>query len=138
MNLQDLIKEHDLKAGDEVVCVDSSISCYELDKTYKIELNKASEFCINNSYTGLSASFELVKQKPTPHIHCKEIKAWADGAIIQGKHPHGKWYDCDPCWFADWEYRIKPDKPDNTEEIIKIKHQIANLQAKVELLKGNS
>ena len=50
-----------------------------------------------------------------PHIHAKEIKAWADGATIQwGEIETGKWFDVDcPSWGPDDKYRIKPErKPD--------------------------
>ena len=46
----------------------------------------------------------------TPHIHCKVIHAWADGAEIEylicgDTH----WYGCsDPSWDEDIRYRIKP------------------------------
>lgn len=44
------------------------------------------------------------------HKWHKEIKAWADGAIIQFQM-NGQWIDCqdnDPSWDLDTEYRIKP------------------------------
>ena len=46
-----------------------------------------------------------------PHIHAKEIKAWADGATIQwGEIETGKWFDVDcPSWEPDDKFRIKPE-----------------------------
>jgi len=53
-----------------------------------------------------------------PHKHAEVIKAWADGAKIQGKEDDGVWVDIKcPNW--DWdEYRIKPEpKPDTVQYI---------------------
>lgn len=50
-----------------------------------------------------------------PHKHADMIKAWADGANIQGRSEYFKdWRDVDaPEWYKDCEYRIKPEpKPD--------------------------
>ena len=47
----------------------------------------------------------------TPHKHADIIKAWADGAQIQTKHPdNDKWIDCTatPEWKVYLDYRIKP------------------------------
>lgn len=44
-----------------------------------------------------------------PHKHCDVIKAWADGARIEG-HYSGSWaYDQNPAWDEDIQYRIKPE-----------------------------
>jgi hypothetical protein len=50
---------------------------------------------------------------PIPHKHAEVIKAWADGAVIEGKHPDDdKWILClpssSPQWYLHWEYRVKP------------------------------
>ena len=46
------------------------------------------------------------------HKHCDLIKAWADGAEIQQKHPVDptKWEEISkyPSWSDGMEYRIKP------------------------------
>jgi hypothetical protein len=49
-----------------------------------------------------------------PHKHAELIKAWADGAEIEQKTPHGVWENFDNEWTETWyEYRIKPEpKPD--------------------------
>jgi hypothetical protein len=47
--------------------------------------------------------------------HAKLIHAWIDGAEIErrgpiDKYPDADWeYDKYPCWFNDFEYRIKPE-----------------------------
>lgn len=46
-----------------------------------------------------------------PHKWAKEIKAWADGAAIEGKDIYtGEWVEIEPYWETDdeYEYRIKP------------------------------
>ena len=51
----------------------------------------------------------------TPHVHAELIKAWAEGAEIQFKNPNTYLWEnaTNPSWFANWEYRIKPEpKPD--------------------------
>ena len=47
-----------------------------------------------------------------PHKHADLIKAWADGAIIEG-FIDGMWIEARPTWNENAEYRIKPEpKPD--------------------------
>ena len=44
------------------------------------------------------------------HKHAELIKAWADGAEIQVKHPlNSTWRDAEPSWDLGYEYRIKPE-----------------------------
>ena len=45
------------------------------------------------------------------HKHAELIKAWADGAEIEVKHPWSDdWMSTDiPSWSYDKEYRIKPE-----------------------------
>lgn len=46
----------------------------------------------------------------TPHKHAELIKAWADGAKIQGMYGGGTWRDVDtPGWQVHRQYRIKPE-----------------------------
>lgn len=49
----------------------------------------------------------------TPHKHAEIIKAWADGAEIEGRQdstqPWKVWRE--PAWNRDFEYRIKPAAP---------------------------
>jgi hypothetical protein len=45
------------------------------------------------------------------HKWHKEIKAWADGATIEGRDvATGEWVEVDPLWVTgdEYEYRIKP------------------------------
>jgi len=49
-----------------------------------------------------------------PHKHAELIKAWADGAEIEQKTPHGVWENFDNEWTETWyEYRIKPQPKPN-------------------------
>lgn len=45
-----------------------------------------------------------------PHKHAALIKAWADGAIIEGRSSESNcWRQIDtPIWDKEWEYRVKP------------------------------
>lgn len=57
-----------------------------------------------------------------PHKHAEVIKAWADGAQIQckAKTTTEHWVDIttQPAWWADYEYRVKPEpKPDISNHI---------------------
>lgn len=49
-----------------------------------------------------------------PHKHAELIKAWANGATIEGKWSGRFWeVEKNPAWDVDVEYRIKPEpKPD--------------------------
>jgi hypothetical protein len=49
------------------------------------------------------------------HKHAEIIKAWADGAVIESKHPNQNvWLPTQfPYWDDELEYRVKPTpKPD--------------------------
>ncbi len=54
------------------------------------------------------------------HKHAELIKAWADGAQIQGKSEYVEWRDLrHPSWDKSWQYRIKPEpKPDVVKYLI--------------------
>lgn len=57
----------------------------------------------------------VVTEKKTPHKHAVLIKAWADGAKIEGRaHTNEYWTPIGhPQWHEHWQYRIKPEpKPD--------------------------
>lgn len=56
-----------------------------------------------------------------PHKHAELIKAWADGAEIEGRitESGNEWqFLAKPCWFSDdyIEYRIKPESNDECDE----------------------
>ena len=50
----------------------------------------------------------------TPHKHAELIKAWADGALIEGQDIEGEWFiTFNPEWCRNGPYRIyKEPKPD--------------------------
>lgn len=50
----------------------------------------------------------------TPHKHAELIKAWADGALIEGQDMGGNWFiTFHPDWRRNGPYRIyKEPKPD--------------------------
>ena len=94
---------------------------------------------------GHGGKLELVNPEPVchnaPHMHHKEIIAWAEGAQIQwfGLYSQ-KWNDSDgtPVWSTDVKYRVKPavnprlealnDKlAELNKEISEIKKQIKEL-----------
>jgi hypothetical protein len=82
---------------------------------------------------------ELVK--PTypnpPHIHQKEIKAWADGAQIQWFGKIGKkWYGCDnkPSWRTDLRYRVKPDVPAVNLHLELLNKKLAEVREAMDLI----
>jgi hypothetical protein len=61
------------------------------------------------------------------HKHAELIKAWADGAKIEIKHPsNGSWWDANPpLWDLDYQYRIKPFlKPDWTKLVLIETHNL--------------
>ena len=46
------------------------------------------------------------------HVHADVIHAWADGETIE-KMDCGQWCELTakmPCWHADVQYRVKPEK----------------------------
>ncbi len=70
-----------------------------------------------NKYTFNQDSFELVEEEKVkiPRVHAALIKAWADGAEIEGRATHiGKWEVIKtPRWNPTYEYRIQVEpKPD--------------------------
>lgn len=48
----------------------------------------------------------------TPHIHVKEIHAFAEGDEIEIEDVQSIWVDCpNPTWSVEEKYRIKPKPP---------------------------
>lgn len=47
-----------------------------------------------------------------PRKHAAVIKAWADGAEVEGCHPDSRRWTVlsNPAFSEDWEYRVKPPK----------------------------
>jgi hypothetical protein len=75
-------------------------------------------YSVGNSFLGgAGGKLELVKPEHkcpnAPHVHQKEIIAWANGADIQAFSPWGGggWQDTIrvPNWSPTAKYRVKPD-----------------------------
>jgi hypothetical protein len=73
-------------------------------------------YSVGNSFLGgAGGKLELVKPEHkcpnAPHVHQKEIIAWARGAKIQYlSRINKKWYDVDTfSWDKHMKYRVKPD-----------------------------
>ena len=70
----------------------------------------------------------------TPHVHAKEIKAWADGHKIQCMSTYSTvWQDVKtPSWVPDVKYRVAPD---NSEEIARLEKckEIAKVKVALEI-----
>ena len=61
----------------------------------------------------------------TPHMHQKEIIAWANGATIQSSFQSAAWLDIrlnKPAWSSVCRYRIKPELT-HTQQAIEQKEQ---------------
>jgi len=84
-------------------------------KSAHMECDEDSESCFHDlNY------IELVTPKPTPHIHKKEIIAWANGSEIEMTHHLLlAWVECEhPEWQKHIQYRVKPQL---TESALRIK-----------------
>jgi hypothetical protein len=83
--------------------------------------------------------YKIVRTYPNaPHIHQKEIKAWADGADIQWFGKSSKvWYphNGDPKWHLNIIYRVKPDVDPRLEEL---NATLADLNKSVAFVKKES
>jgi len=69
----------------------------------------------------------------TPHVHAKEIKAWADGHKIQFMGAGQVWHDTTfPTWRGQYKYRVAPD---NSEEIARLEKckEIAKVKVALEI-----
>lgn len=83
----------------------------------------------DKNYCFHSEGFELHQQKyhDKPHIHAECIKAWADGARIEGLIK-GEWYYMpSPNWYTDSEYRIKLEDNAKQEKITNIRQKMEKL-----------
>jgi hypothetical protein len=69
------------------------------------------------------------------HKHAELIKAWADGAQIQGKSEYVEWHDLrHPSWDKSWQYRIKPKpKPDYVKIFYLESHPMLGLRFSEEI-----
>jgi hypothetical protein len=56
-----------------------------------------------------------------PHIHQKEIIAWANGAQIEMQREDGSWvYIYSPAWCAQYKYRITPNVRDELTDLFRV------------------
>lgn len=110
------------KVGDKVERLTTFTSC---DKAYIVK--KGQIYTVTDAgtawvalegksgYRYTSSEFRKV-EKPVPHKHADLIKAWADGAKIEGRTADTNEYWTligHPQWHEHWQYRIKPEpKPD--------------------------
>jgi len=81
----------------------------------------------------------LEEDKSKFHAHHDVIVAWARGAEIQklfegysDRQPDEWMDDANPIWNPYVKYRIKPDKPDNSETIAKLEGKHAELLNQLE------
>lgn len=126
MRLPKLIEEHDLKDGDEVLCVAGDIIFPTKGEKYKLAkflfdrlgiLVKKEENSEDFYFNGREDLFVIVEKPP----HCELKHKWSDGAIIQVKIPTYSsfdWCDCEdnkPKWLKTSEYRVKPKEYNDTE-----------------------
>tara|TARA_R110000824_G_scaffold23140_5_gene83479 strand:- start:7283 stop:7876 length:594 start_codon:yes stop_codon:yes gene_type:complete len=140
----DLVKEEKpmFNKGDNVIRTGCSLFHIVRGDTYIVEYfdpdtgRIALKGISGSSYA--PAMFELAPEQPsklTPHIHAKEIKAWADGATIQCyQNVLGNWGvgGDNPSWNPNFRYRVKPD--DAETELLKAKVEI--IQAELDALKA--
>lgn len=81
-----------------------------------------------------------IKEVPTlvPHIHAKEIKAWADGHEIEYSLQKKLWHNATkPRWDITINYRIKPKKEvlDLEDELKRLDWQRMEISHKLEELR---
>lgn len=106
---------------------ESYLRAGNVHKVLEVNPDNSLEFCHNDCYWS-SDQFQLVEDVcPTnpPHEHAELIKAWADGADIQGNSA-GHWYNIlVPYWGNGVQYRIKPTK---SAKDIKLEELEANMR----------
>jgi hypothetical protein len=60
----------------------------------------------------------------TPHKHAELIKAWADGAEIEGLNSLGEWVQI---WVTTWsevdKFRIKPEPKPDVVDLVRMHRQ---------------
>jgi hypothetical protein len=70
-----------------------------------------------------------------PHKHAELIKAWADGAEIQGKNWNNEWVKVtDISWDPDFEYRVKPEPKEDEPLFLDYFNTVLNKYCKLYLL----
>jgi hypothetical protein len=63
---------------------------------------------ITNQYRDMFPSSK--EEKLVPHVHQKEIIAWANGEEIETKRVKSSvWHTCRPEWSLLQKYRVKPE-----------------------------
>ena len=110
MNLQELAKKHNLKAGDKVLCTHSTDK--DLDWPF-IEISKGFNSSARGGAQGGGCKFELpITKRKKRHIHADLINWWAECPSeneIQVKAINSDWVTVtSPSWYAGYEYRKKP------------------------------
>jgi len=114
MNLQELAKKHNLKAGDKVLCTYSNVMRIGIGE-YFIHRDRVHNCMVIKDHMGLGCEchgckFELLEKKR--HIHADLINWWAECPSeneIQVKAINSDWVTVtSPSWYAGYEYRKKP------------------------------
>lgn len=92
---------------------------------------------VGNHVSYSKTLFEVVR---LPRQHSEEIRAWADGAIIQYRFQgssSGEWHDSElnePKWLTNYDYRVKPVNP-NAARIRELENELINLEDTVRCVK---
>jgi len=64
-----------------------------------------------------------------PHKHAELIKAWADGAEIEGLNSLGEWVQI---WVTTWsevdEFRIKPEPKPDTVKAVRVFRDFSHME----------
>ena len=86
--------------------------------------------------TWLNSKYLRLAYPNPPHKHAEVIKAWADGAEIEGQNPDGSWrIITSPQWFRENKYRIKPQKSEKELKIEELEKQARDLADQIAKLK---
>jgi len=87
-----------------------------------------------NNYDVAASHFELAGE---PHVHCKTIKAWAEGAKVDRFCTN--LYEWQPVLYPTWRrhdnYRIRPNKTDKDLQIEELERQAKQLASDITKLR---
>ncbi len=126
--------------GDKIMCVYSSGTAFPVGGVYEVVMyNGCLGVIIENEtfWQETGSRFIIIEETSKedapypnpPHIHQKEIIAWANGANIEVYDDWDEWFPLEePSWLPDLQYRVaNPRKTEIKAEIKRLEGELKSL-----------
>jgi len=137
MKIEDLVLNKEYLCnwgdGDIQVLVFKEMHTYdEQDEAEFAIMGEYNHYIFNNEQVArLISEIKVTSPTPVPHIHAKEMIAFANGYEIEySSKALDKWFlVTNPSWYETIEYRVKKD---NSAEIESMEYHLVSLNKRIE------